>query len=504
LVTTHLGKDRRDHASGVASKTVYPASGSCPTQSPPVGAIINKMKLYIKLIVFTAWVLTAALAPAASTYYVAETGQDTRTGTGDWTNALATISNAVWLASARDTILVSNGIYTISAMISNSVGATIRGAGTNPAAVIVNGNYPTVTNSCFYLRHSNAVLDNLTITNGYASSGGGVYINTGLVQNCVISGNTATKGGGVYISNNKGTLLNSTVSGNLATNGVGGGGVYCVGGSLVSNCVVINNLAFREDNYAHFGGGGIYGAGGAIVLNCLLESNEVEVIAGTVHGGGFSTSYTGGGTVKDCIIRNNKVGPASYLANGGGVFMHGKNNLLRNCLVYSNTGYYGGGVVMRAVAGSDCVMENCTIVGNYGYQGGGLKLVPDTGGTSTVWNSIVYGNFPTSGSWSNRYAAGTGSNLFYNTCIAPLVNGTVTPDRGQSINCISDNPEWFAGSENNYRLTRDSPCVNTGLNQGWMVGAVDLDGSSRIDRFSGVVDMGAYEYLPRGTVFSFR
>jgi len=35
-----------------------------------------------------------------------------------------------------------------------------------------------------------------------------------------------------------------------------------------------------------------------------------------------------------------------------------------------------------------------------------------------------------------------------------------------------------------------------------MTGAVDLDGHSRIDRFSGVVDMGCYEYLPQGFMFS--
>jgi len=35
-----------------------------------------------------------------------------------------------------------------------------------------------------------------------------------------------------------------------------------------------------------------------------------------------------------------------------------------------------------------------------------------------------------------------------------------------------------------------------------MNGAFDLDGHSRIDRFSGVVDMGCYEYLPAGTMYS--
>ena len=43
----------------------------------------------------------------------------------------------------------------------------------------------------------------------------------------------------------------------------------------------------------------------------------------------------------------------------------------------------------------------------------------------------------------------------------------------------------------NYRLQSNSPCINTGTNQDWMVGAFDLAGNARI--FDGRVDMGAYE-----------
>jgi len=32
--------------------------------------------------------------------------------------------------------------------------------------------------------------------------------------------------------------------------------------------------------------------------------------------------------------------------------------------------------------------------------------------------------------------------------------------------------------------------------------ALDSDKHSRIDRFSGIVDMGCYEYLPQGTIYS--
>ena len=37
--------------------------------------------------------------------------------------------------------------------------------------------------------------------------------------------------------------------------------------------------------------------------------------------------------------------------------------------------------------------------------------------------------------------------------------------------------------------------------RGW---PADWDGRTRIDRFSGRVDMGCYEYLPKGMIFKFR
>ncbi len=58
---------------------------------------------------------------------------------------------------------------------------------------------------------------------------------------------------------------------------------------------------------------------------------------------------------------------------------------------------------------------------------------------------------------------------------------------------------WTGGD---LRLTDESPCIDEGIFQVWMTGALDLDGRPRIWR---VVDMGAYEYQPpRGTTIILR
>ena len=59
----------------------------------------------------------------------------------------------------------------------------------------------------------------------------------------------------------------------------------------------------------------------------------------------------------------------------------------------------------------------------------------------------------------------------------------------------------MAMATNNVRLQAGSPCINAGIKREWMTGALDLDGRTRIDRFSDKVDMGAYEYIPQGMLF---
>ena len=63
-------------------------------------------------------------------------------------------------------------------------------------------------------------------------------------------------------------------------------------------------------------------------------------------------------------------------------------------------------------------------------------------------------------------------------------------------NCIDEVP-FFVDTENgNYRLSDNSPCINTGLTEGIDFNRVDLDGNPRV--WNNVVDMGAYEYASVG------
>ena len=71
---------------------------------------------------------------------------------------------------------------------------------------------------------------------------------------------------------------------------------------------------------------------------------------------------------------------------------------------------------------------------------------------------------------------------------------------------ITNAPSFMNRSADDYRLARNSPCVDAGTNGIWTVNGVDLDNQLRVNKVTGIVDMGCYEYVypPRGTLCIFQ
>ncbi len=133
-------------------------------------------------------------------------------------------------------------------------------------------------------------------------------------------------------------------------------------------------------------------------------------------------------------------------------------------------------------------VQNCTIAGNDGYIGGGINC--QNGGM--IENTIVFDNTAASMVNSNWYV--TGSTTFTNCCAAPI---------SAAFNAAST--DLPPGYDANYRLLRGSPCVNAGhcIGTGWTMPPIST-GRLRLDRLTGLVDMGAYEYVFSGTMFNVR
>ena len=151
----------------------------------------------------------------------------------------------------------------------------------------------------FYFHSSegpNSILAGVTITNGYAGSGGGIYCPSGspsishcwifgnaaseygggmrntsrssspTLRNCLFSSNSADCGGGISNFQITATLSNCTLEGN---SGRLGGAMYHQGSSSdkvrLTNCTISDNSAGRA--------GGIYSTGMTILRNCILWGN---------------------------------------------------------------------------------------------------------------------------------------------------------------------------------------------------------------------------------------
>ena len=367
---------------------------------------------------------------------------------------------------------------------------------------IINGNFPAWMTTVVVVDNTNAVLDGLTITNGFdptTSVGpqpgvGGVYFKGALITNCLITGNIksntwAGNGSGVLLAN--GIVTHCTIDGNrhvldngqaLSFNDNAGSGPRP---TFISNCVFTRN-GYYTGGYPNSDGAamGIYRSASrpGIVTKSVISNN---------YGHGIEM-LAGGMTLSDCVLTGN---------GGSGVrsYASASSFTVRNCLFIENV--YNG---FRALctAGYSLKFENCTFVSNGAHYGYGLMVYDETAGSgaitnSTVANCIIYDNYyQAPGTVQANWYDNKGTNpVFTNCCTIPMPTNQV--GRPQGTGNITSAPMFV--SPKNYHLSSQSPCINKGAYRSWMDGMDDLDGNKRV--FEGIVDMGAYEFRHRGTMF---
>jgi len=367
-----------------------------------------------------------------------------------WAKAATNLASA--LGSGATLILVSNGTHRVTAEVAITRQLTIRSV--NGAAVTTiarnaaGGNF-----SLFYMNHSAAVLDGLTVSNGaYGRSAvGGIVLTSGTVKNSVIRNNQA---------------------------GRSAGGIYITGG-VVSNCVIRNNL--DPDNSTT--------CGGVVMSGGLLTYSRIE----RNKGGSDATAIGGlklsGGTVQYSIIASNEAGTSVNSLIGGARLSAGT---IRNCLVYGNQCPTNGSVGGIYIEGG--ILESSVLTGNKGGTGaGGLNAAGGGITNCVVWANQKYG--------TTNDVGGTLGLCKY-SC-APELTG------GANYN-ISQNPQFetpgsgygLAHVLGDYRIKVTSPCVNKGITKSWMISARDLADKPRLD--GNAPDMGAYEVrLSKGAIFTF-
>lgn len=383
--------------------------------------------------------LFLAAGPAlAADWFVATNGNDSAAG-ASWGTAMRTIQAAVDAAADDDTVWVSNGVY------ATGQGAVAAG-GTNRVTVgravmlrSVNGPQVTIIDGSNLVRGvylaTNAVLDGFTVTRCWAAtSGGGIYCDgDALVTNCHILRNSCiVDGGGVAHGRIWNCLIAQNRMEHILTHH--GAGVYCAD---VRNSQIFSNSA------VFCRGAGIYGG---TASNCAIQFNVAE-------------HYYGGGAERcqldDCVIVSN-----TAELSGGGV----SESTNRNCLIAYNTVYGDLAYITHGGGANESLVLNCTVFGNSVDHH--ASATPGHGTFNcTVENSIVY---------SNGCSGGTTTY----SCVDSTVAGEGN---------ITNNP----GFMDDFHLRSDSACVDAGTNSAWLADSLDLDGGPRIR--NGRIDMGCYE-----------
>lgn len=302
----------------------------------------------------------------AATNYVASLGAhewpyDT------WETAATDIQSAVDAATDGDTVLVTDGVYAVTAQIEIAGGIEVRSV--NGAAATTVGRVGPEAHRLFYLSSANACLNGFTLTHGSATGDGGAD----------------RYGGGVLMAGGA-RILNCVVSNNEAAARGGGISFVSASGGLVQNCVIVQNRSGGD-------GGGLFGSG------CTIQDTDFFGNYAGADGGGAHVD--GEAFIARCRVASNVAGRA-----GGGLLARGV--AVSNCLIVGNVASNRGGGVGHYVDGPGLYV-NCTIVGNGAPVGGGAE-------DGTFRNTILYGNSAPDGS---NYHAGT----FSHCCSAPAPDG---------------------------------------------------------------------------------
>ena len=285
------------------------------------------------------------------------------------------------------TITVAKGVYDVKdcAMEKAHLSVdklTLKGATSDPRDVVI---YDSAhANRIFYLNQGQ--IQNLTVSNGYLSTGHGVGILGtdhwySRIENVVIT----------------------------CCEGPNSEGVACRTLATARNCQMIANTG-------KYGGGagdvyyGEYAARSGGLIDCVIRDNTV-----TVSGGGVMNS-----TASGTVIANN-----SALRQGGGVFDQVCGDYLKGCTVVSNSASAGGGVYTTcsdATAEKRYQVTNSLIAANFAfYCGGGLCLRssnPDYVIDCVISNNVCDGSYD-----SDTYGHGGGGGICKGIIIGCTVIG---------------------------------------------------------------------------------
>ena len=297
-------------------------------------------------------------------------------GPADFNNIQAAIDDS----NDGDTVIISTGTYTGDGnrdINFKGKAITVRSSDPKDPAVVARTIIDCEARGRGFNFHSNegpdSVLAGLTITNGAAKDGSGIFIrgSSPTVKHCNITGNSWDGeygfGGGLHIKDGFPVISHCTISDN-STNWNGGGIFSNDSSPTIINCTIISNRAFNE------GAGICCWDGTPLISNCVIKDNTTR----RRRAGGIACRRSNL-TITNCIIADNIAGDT-----GGGLWLYGANTEINQCTITGNSSeYIGGGVHFQL---GNATLINCILENNYAPNG------PEIGVNS--WSGSISGRRP--------------------------------------------------------------------------------------------------------------
>jgi len=374
-----------------------------------------------------------------------------------------TIQEAINASEDGDTVFVHRGEYEENIDFEGK-NILVIGNPEDPTEVIINGNGNGTTVTISNNEQDESVLEGFTITggsgtrlelNGNRPSGGGILIidASPVISNCIIEGNElaeadSRRGGGIAIWRNSEPVIRDCI---IRDNEAGdGGGISVSFGCLVTldNVEIINNSAFDGDDSD---GAGIYVRGTG-------NENDPHI------------------NMTDCRISGNDG------VFGSGLFLFRCSARLDGCEISGNNGFYGAGILAIIC---EVELTNATVAGNeVDDRRNDWGVIDISGGVATITNSILYQ--PDELDLTSNYFDNGDQivNIAYS-----LIDGGEDGLQGDGFTEINwgegnidENPLFVDIENDDFHLTEDSPCIDTGDPEA----DEDPDGTR--------ADMGAYYF----------
>lgn len=420
--------------------------------------------------------------------------------------------------SGSDTIELGVSLNYILEVVDNST-AGDNGLPAITSQITIHGNGSTIERDAlapdFRIVHvevgGNLTLNNMTITGGAASGGGGIdNRGTLTITDGAVSGNSASSDGGGIQNNGTLNITNSSLGGNTATR-FGGGIINSLSAvSTVTNSTLMGNSAglgggifnsisgaatitdgTLSGNTATSNGGGIHNSGTMTIKNSNLSGNSANGLLFREGGGGIQNNSTmtitnstltgntaansGGGILNNDILNvTNTTLNSNNAENGGGIW-NGALITVINSTLSGNTSILSGGGINNAVGTAK--ITNSTLSGNSAFSNGGGIYIEF--GTVNLSNVIVANS--TSGGDCSGSATSLGHNLDSDdTC------GLTDPDDLPGVVPLLGPLEDNGGPTETHELLPGSPAIDAG---GFVAAITDQRGVTRPP----ATDIGAFE-----------